>query len=387
MTPAVRGTSSRPIAEGHVRFRGMRTWYRIAGDLRSDGRGPVPLLLLHGGPGMPSDALQPLDALARDGRAVVAYDQIGCGRSDRPRNPTLWTMATFLDELTVVRRELGLRRVHLLGWSWGGMLALEHVLSRPDGVVSLTLASSPASAPLWTAEVRRLRDGLPDHVTRAMRRFEDGYRPRPPSRQADRPRRPRSGPSQARIAWVAHAGRAVFGLLARPRMVRLAALASAVPGMRRAAYEVVNAEFIKRHVMLGSPRDAPLCVFRSFAGMNRAVYEAMWGPSEYFPTGVLRDWDVTDRLPEIAVPTLVTSGRHDEATPRQMRLLHDGIPDVRWVIFEHSAHAALIEESDRYRDVLDEFLRAAEQVSNGGEADVRPPREASLEHQKATETE
>jgi pimeloyl-ACP methyl ester carboxylesterase len=156
-------------------------------------------------------------------------------------------------------------------------------------------------------------------------------------------------------------------VLARPRVVRAAARASAIPGLRRVAYEIVNAEYIQRHVMLGSPRDAPLCVFRSFAGMNRAVYAAMWGPSEYCPTGVLRDWDVSERLREIAVPTLVTSGRHDEATPRQMRALRDGILNAHWVLFEHSAHAALIEESARYRAVLEEFLRASEEVSNGGE--------------------
>lgn len=346
-----------PAAEGYLPFRGMRTWYRVVGDLPDDAvPGKLPLLLLHGGPGMPSDAFEPLEVLARSGRPVVTYDQIGCGRSDRPRDTSLWTVETFVEELAEIRAALGLSRVHLLGWSWGGILALEHVLRQPQGVASLTLASAPASAPLWTAEVQRLRDQLPDHVKLAMRRFEDRYRPR---RRRRRPTARRGIPT-SRAQTIAIVARAGFGVLARPPVVRLALWASSLPGLRRAGYEVANAEYVRRHVMLGDPRRAPLCVFRSFAGMNRTVYETMWGPSEYFPTGTLRDWDVSARLPEIRVPTLITSGRYDEATPVQMRLLRDGIPDSRWVIFEHSAHAALVEESDRYRAVLENFLRTAE---------------------------
>jgi L-proline amide hydrolase len=166
------------------------------------------------------------------------------------------------------------------------------------------------------------------------------------------------------VAIVARAG---FDLLSRPRVLRFALRASAVPGLRRAAYEAANVEFVRRHVMRGRPRDAPLCIFRSFAGMNRRVYETMWGPSEYFPTGVLKDWDVSGRLGEIDVPTLITSGRHDEATPRQMRVLRDGIRGARWVVFEHSAHAALVEERARYLAVVEDFLRSVE-VRNAGEA-------------------
>lgn len=354
--PSLSGTRAR---EGYVRVRGLRTWYRVVGDLR-DGGGRLPLLALHGGPGMPSDALEPLEALAADGRAVIRYDQLGCGRSDRPDDPSLWTISTFTEELDAVRAGLGLDRVHLLGWSWGGMLALEYALGRPRGLASLVLASAPASAPLWLAEVRRLRDGLPDHVTRAMRRFEE--RLEAPTRRRGRGR-VRPGVSPARAQAVAVMARLLFDGLAAAPAIRLAAWASALPPLQRAAYEVVNVEFVRRHVMRGRPRHAPLCVFRSFAGMNRQVYETMWGPSEFCATGALAGWDVSDRLGEISVPTLVTSGRYDEATPAQMELLRDGIPGASWVVFEESAHAALLEEPERYRTVVRAFL---EQVERGG---------------------
>ncbi|MEX2627016.1 MAG: alpha/beta fold hydrolase [Ilumatobacteraceae bacterium] len=337
----------------------MSTWFRIVGPLGTD---RAPLLCLHGGPGMPSDALDSLAALASGGRTVIRYDQLGCGRSDRPRDPALWTLSTFVEELVAVRRALGLDRVHLLGWSWGGMLALEYLLDRrPDGVESLVLASAPASAPLWREEVRRLRDQLPDHVVRAMVRYESTCRP--PRVRRPRPRsssRIRKGVSPTTATLVAVASRAVFDALAHPVVIRAAAAASVVPALRRAAYEIVNVEYIRRHVMRGRPRDAPLSAFRSFAGMNRQVYEAMWGPSEFFGRGVLSDWDVSGRLGEITVPTLVTSGRHDEATPRQMALLAEGIPDASWVVFEDSAHGALMEQPQHYREVLEAFLGRVE---------------------------
>ncbi len=118
---------AQPSMDARWANSGMRTWYRIAGD---PGSGKVPLLLLHGGPGIGSDVFEPLEALAAHDRAVVRFDQIGCGYSDRPKDPGLWTIGTFVDELATVRDELGLDRVHLLGWSWGGMLALEYLLTR-----------------------------------------------------------------------------------------------------------------------------------------------------------------------------------------------------------------------------------------------------------------
>jgi pimeloyl-ACP methyl ester carboxylesterase len=348
-----------PVAEGSILVRGMSTWFRVVGSLVSD---QTPLLCLHGGPGMPSDALEPLEALAATGRAVIRYDQLGCGRSDRPSDSSLWTTSTFVDELVAVRRALGLKRVHLLGWSWGGMLALEYLLDRqPEGVASLVLASSPASAPLWREEVLRLRAQLPPDVVRAMVRYESACRPRPTRRsRRSRRSRVRRGVSPVTVRLIAPVSRAAFDVLAHPVVVRAAAVASAFPPLQRVSYEIVNVEYIRRHVMRGRPRDAPLSAFRSFAGMNRQVYGAMWGPSEFFGHGVLSDWDVSSRLNEITVPTLVTSGRHDEATPRQMAVLAEGIKGALWVVFEHSAHGALMEEPQRYLQVLGEFLDEVE---------------------------
>ena len=137
--------------EGYVDFRGYRTWYRAVGDRNS---GAVPLLALHGGPGSTHNYFEPLERLA-DKRPVVVYDQIGCGKSDRPRDIE-WSVDLFRDEVDAVREQLQLDRIHLLGTSWGGILALEHVLAGATGIVSLILSSTLADIDEWAQEQRRL---------------------------------------------------------------------------------------------------------------------------------------------------------------------------------------------------------------------------------------
>jgi len=154
---------------GYAPFRDFRTWYESFGE--SD-EGRLPLIVLHGGPGATHQYLEPLRALAENGRRVVFYDQIGCGRSDRPVDPAFYTVQTFVDELNALREHLGLERAHVLGQSWGGMLAMEYALTAPPGLASIVVADSPAGIPFWVAEANRLRAGLPPDVQRALTEHE-----------------------------------------------------------------------------------------------------------------------------------------------------------------------------------------------------------------------
>jgi pimeloyl-ACP methyl ester carboxylesterase len=138
--------------EGFLEGRHGRTWYRVTGE-----GGRTPLVCLHGGPGSTHNYFRPLERLA-DERRIVLYDQLGCGRSDRAALD--WNLGIFTDELQQLREHLGLDQIHLLGTSWGGMLALEHTLAQPGSIRSLLLSSTLASAEEWVAEVRRLRDAI-----------------------------------------------------------------------------------------------------------------------------------------------------------------------------------------------------------------------------------
>jgi pimeloyl-ACP methyl ester carboxylesterase len=141
-----------------------RTWYRVTGE-----GGRTPLVCLHGGPGSTHNYFRPLERLA-DERPVVVYDQLGCGRSDRPE--VEWTLAVFAEELQDLCEHLELDRIHLLGTSWGGMLALEHALARPESIRGLVLSSTLACADEWAAEVKRLRDAIAGDDEEVLVEFE-----------------------------------------------------------------------------------------------------------------------------------------------------------------------------------------------------------------------
>ena len=296
--------------EGTIPFKGYKTWYRVVGEGEEPGK--LPLLCLHGGPGAAHDYLESLEAMAATGRRVVFYDQLGCGRSSLPEpKPEMWTVELFVEEVDAVRRALGLDRIHLLGQSWGGMLGMEYALTQPAGLESLTIASSPASMIQWVVEANRLRGDLPPEVQDSLLRHE------------------------------------AAGSYDDPEYV-----------------DAVNV-FYARHVCRGP---VPEYVQRTYAAIaaNPEVYHTMTGPSEFHVIGTLKTWDVIPRLGEIRVPTLVTSGRHDEATPLIAETVHNGIPGSEWVVFEESSHMAHAEEPERYMAVLDDFLtRVEERVAAG----------------------
>ena len=158
--------------EGMAPFGSYRTWYRVTGDLSAR---KAPLIVLHGGPGCTHDYVDAFKGLAARGRAVVHYDQLGNGRSThlRDKGANFWTPRLFLDELENLLRYLKIDgRYHVLGQSWGGMLAAEHAVTQPKGLRALVIANSPASMELWVREANRLRDELPPQVQATLLKHE-----------------------------------------------------------------------------------------------------------------------------------------------------------------------------------------------------------------------
>jgi pimeloyl-ACP methyl ester carboxylesterase len=349
------------ITEGYADVRGHRLWYRAS---MPAVQAAPPLLLVHGGPGGSSDVFEPVEAIASDTRAVVCFDQLGSGRSDRPRSIDLWGMESCVEQIASVRQVLGLDRIHLLGHSWGGTVALEYVLTRSLGVESLILSSPVISVRRWNEHALRLRSEMPRHIAAALERCERSFAPRRPPPVGSIPA---PSLSSAVIDARARRMRAAFPMVSHPLAARVAAWLSYLPPMRRAAYEILGIQFVLRHVCRCRPM--PPGMFRMLAGMNKEIYEVLWGPSEFCANGLLRDCDFTPRLSAIHVPTLVLSGRHDEAAPEEMALVREAIPGARQVVLEGSSHCGMWEEPQAYRAAIADFLADVE--SRRGPQDPR----------------
>ena len=284
--------------EGFVEVTGGKVWYRIVG---SGTR--TPLLVLHGGPGVSSVYLKPLEALAAD-RPVIFYDQLGCGNSPGPDDTTLWTIEHFVEELAQVREALGLKKVHLYGHSWGTMLAADYMLTKPSGVRSLVLAGPVFSAPRWIHDGNSLLGTLPDSVQEVIRLHE------------------REGTTDS------------------------------------PEYQSALMVFYERYFARRQPWSDDLN--SAFAQLNRAMYGYMWGPSEFTSTGTLSGYDRTDRLGEITTPTLLTAGQYEQATPATVKYYQSLIPGSEIAILEDCGHLTMQDDPETDIRIIRDFLAAVE---------------------------
>ena len=292
-----------PTHTATAAFRGWKTWYRITGDLAS---GRTPLVVLHGGPGAAHNYLLRYAELAETGRPVIHYDQLGVGNSTHlpDQGADFWQVPLFVEELDNLLAHLGIAgRYHLLGQSWGGMLAAEHAVRRPAGLRGLVMSNSPASMDLWLQEANKLRALLPPDVQSTLLDHEA------------------AGTTDSE------------------------------------AYNAAVRVFYDRHVCRVP---WPPEVEASFAAIaaDPTVYHTMNGPSEFHCIGTIKTWSIIDRLSAIAAPTLLISGRHDEATPAVVQPFADHIPDVRWQIFQESSHMPHVEEPEACLATVEAFLTA-----------------------------
>lgn len=284
--------------ENFMEFRGYKIWYV----LHKPQNNKTPLFVLHGGPGFPHNSQNNIAVLSQNGYPVVLYDQLGCGLSDRPDDTSLWTVDLFVDELEALRKHLNFDVINIIGQSWGGSLAIEYTLKYPKNVSKLILHSPLIDTHLWVEEADKLKDLLPDNAGSRMRELE------------------RAGDTEGQE----------YSKLS----------------------DLFNDTFVNR--LKPKPQD----VIDGNNGASSAVYNTMWGPSEAHATGNLKDWSVLDRLHKISQPTLLISGKYDEATPKQMKIITEKIPDIKWELFENSAHCANIEEPEKFMKTVTDFINS-----------------------------
>ena len=277
--------------------------HRVTVHDHGDEASPDVLFLLNGGPGLPCDYLRdPHLPLVDHGYRIVVHDQLGTGASDRPEDPSLWTLERYVDEVETVLAALGLGRVHFLGHSWGGWCGIEYALAHPGRIRSMVLANTCADIPHLMREIDRLRTALGPETVAMMQRFEAEGR-------HDHP-----------------------------------------------AYEAAVTLLDHRHVRRLPARPEP--VRRSREGFNASIFTTVQGPNEYHYTGSIRSFARLDAIGAFDWPTLVVNGAHDVLTPECGRLMHGAIPGSTIRIFPNSSHSPFYEEPEAYRATLVEFLGA-----------------------------
>lgn len=288
------------IREGYIPYLGYQTYYRIVGESRG---GKKPLLLLHGGPGSTHNYFEVLDCLAEEGREVISYDQLGCGNSwVEGEHPELWTYRTWDEELMLLRKTLKLEKLHLLGQSWGGMLAIEYLCNyRPEGVQSLILSSSLPSCALWAEEQHRQLAFLPAEEQAAVREAEQ------------------SGDYSGEL------------------------------------YKRAEAHYMELFCAGAPTEESPECLRRPKRA-GRSAYLATQGENEFQATGIFKDWEYRPRLREIEIPSLIISGTNDLCTPLIAKTMYDGLPNARWELFPGCRHMCFVEDNERYCALLNEWM-------------------------------
>ena len=292
------------IQEGYMPFMEYRTYYRIVGEQKDKRK--APLLCLHGGPGSTHNYMELLDRIADTGRQIISYDQIGCGESFVDGRADLWKAQTWINELKQIRSYLHLDQVHILGQSWGGMLAIQYMIEeKPCGVQSLILSSTLSSSALWSHEQHR-------HIHFLAQQDQDAI-----------------------------------------------ARAEASADYNAEDYLIANEHFMERYCAAEADEETPECLTRS-KKMGAESYLYAWGPNEYTPSGSLKDYDYTDRLCEIPVPALIVSGTNDLCSPLIAKTMYDRIPDATWELFDGARHMCFAEQNDKYCEMLQTWLSEKE---------------------------
>lgn len=287
-----------------VPFGAHETWVQITTP-DTAAADALPLIVLHGGPGMAHNYVANIAELADEtGRVVVHYDQIGCGNSSHVPEapPEFWTPQLFVDEFHTVRSALGFENYHVLGQSWGGMLGAEIAVRQPKGLASLSICNSPASMQLWVAAADELRAQLPAAARDALQRHE------------------------------------AAGTVTDPD------------------YLAATGEFYRRHVCRVDPTPQDFLDSEAQMESEPTVYHTMNGPNEFHVIGTLRHWSIIDRLPAITVPTLVVAGEFDEATPATWQPYVDSIDGARSHVFSDASHCTHLEQPSEFRAVIATFL-------------------------------
>ncbi len=288
--------------ESFYDFRGNKIHYVVYGEQT----GKAPLLCIHGGPGASHNYLLALKELSSE-RQIIFYDQLGCGKSDRPLGTDYMNINYYYEELKALVEHLGYDKIHILGQSFGGTLALEFLLNTDcHNILSVIFASPALSSVQFTADAQKRFNELPPELSSIINKYGD-------------------------IDKVPADEAAQIG-----------------------EYFFIN--FVVRNT-----GECPELA-ETFESMNNEIYNFMWGPSEFSVVGSLKDYDRTNELSKIKIPVLFTCGRYDEVSADTCKTYSEAVPLGSLNVFENSSHMAHIEEKESFLISVGDFIRKIEKL-------------------------
>jgi proline iminopeptidase len=284
----------------------FRVWTKRVGDSPH-----MKLLLLHGGPAATHEYFECFEEfLPAEGIELIYYDQLGSAHSDQPKDPDLWTVERFVEEVEQVRKALGLGRdnFYLLGHSWGGILATEYALIYQQHLKGLIISNMMSDAAAYAAYAR-------DVLAKQME----------PSVLAE-------------IRAIEAAGD--FG---NPRYM-----------------DLLLPNYYAQHIC--RLPEWPDAVNRAFAGLNQEIYALMQGPSEFGISGRLEKWDRRADLGRIEVPTLVIGAKHDTMDPAHMEWMSAQVRNGTYLFCPAGSHMCMWDDRETYMAGLVAFMKAVDKT-------------------------
>lgn len=269
------------------------------------------LLLLHGGPGATHEYFECFDSfLPAEGIEYIYYDQLGSARSDQPKDLDLWQTERFVEEVEQVRKALGLTRdnFYLLGHSWGGILSMEYALKYQEHLKGLIISNMMSSCPAYDKYADDvLAKGIDPAVVREIKDLE------------------------------------TKGQYSSPRYM-----------------ELLMPNFYQKHVLrMQEPWPDP--VKRAFAKINGDIYVTMQGPSEFGISGRLENWDRSEDLPQLSIPTLVIGAQHDTMDPEHMRWMSTQVQNGSYLHCPNGSHMAMWDDQSTYVGGVIKFIKEVDQ--------------------------
>lgn len=265
----------------------------------------VKVLLLHGGPAMTHEYMECFESfLPPAGFEMYEYDQLGSYYSDQPDNDDLWKTERFVEEVEQVRQALGMNKDNffLLGNSWGGILAMEYALKYQQNLKGLIVSNMQSSIPDYEKYNGVLRGQMRKSLIDSLEAFEKK------------------------------------GDLKNPVYV-----------------DLVTKEYYAKHIC--RLPEWPDGLNRAFKHLNEHVYVLMQGPSEFKVGGRLLTWDITARLPEIAVPTLMIGAKYDTMDPAAKEKMSKLVQKGRYLYCPEGSHLSMWDDQKNYYPGIIQFIK------------------------------